>query len=204
MNKKTSSLKKMILISLLAALGFLIMLIAFPVPLFPVFLTMDFSDIPALIGTVILGPGAGIAIEGIKNILHVLLAGSLTVVPVGELANFTAGSILILVTWWFYSRKPAVFSIVKGMIAGTVIMTVLMAFANYYLIFPAYAVFLGLSVDKAVAISQAANSHIQSLMTLVVYGVMPFNLIKGAVLTLLMAPLCIRLKNFIHQKTTAA
>ncbi|RYL91513.1 ECF transporter S component [Sporolactobacillus sp. Y61] len=201
---KALSLKKMVLVSLLAALGFLIMLIAFPVPLFPVFLTMDFSDIPALIGAIILGPGAGIAIEAIKNILHVLLTGSLTVVPVGELANFTAGSILILVTWWFYKKKHTLFSLAEGMLVGTLIMTILMALANYYLIFPAYAVFLGLSIDSAVQMSQAANHNIQNLMTLIVYGVAPFNLLKGVVLTLLMIPLGARLKHFIQRKHTAA
>lgn len=198
-----SPLKKLVLISLLAAFGFLIMLIAFPIPLFPVFLTMDFSDLPAIIGTLILGPGAGIAIEAIKNILHVLLTGSLTVVPIGEFANFVAGSLFILVSWAFYRRKPTVLSLLLGMVTATVIMTVIMSIVNYYLIFPGYALFLGLSVDTAVGMAQSANKSIHSLLTLIVYGIMPFNLLKGAALTLIMIPVSARLKHFIHKRVAA-
>ncbi|BBN98422.1 ECF transporter S component [Sporolactobacillus terrae] len=198
-----TSLKKMVLISLLSALGFLIMLIAFPIPLFPVFLTMDFSDLPALIGAIILGPGAGIAIEAIKNILHVLLTGSLTVVPVGEFANFAAGTIFILVTWGFYRRKRTALSLLFGMITATLTMTVIMAVINYYFIFPSYALFLGYSIDAMVGMSQSANRSIHSLLTLIVYGVMPFNLLKGAALTLIMIPVSARLKRFIDKRIAA-
>lgn len=198
-----TSLRKLVLISLLSTLGFLIMLIAFPIPLFPVFLTMDFSDLPALIGALILGPGAGIIIEAIKNILHVLLTGSLTVVPVGEFANFAAGSIFILVTSAFYRRKSTARSLLFGMLSATLIMTIIMSILNYYLIFPGYALFLGFSIDATVGMAQAANRSIHSLLTLIVYGVMPFNLLKGVMLTLIMIPVSARLKKFI-QKSVAA
>lgn len=195
-----SSLKKMILVSLLSALGYLIMLIAFPVPMLPGFLTLDFSDLPALIGALILGPAAGIIIEAIKNILHVLISGSLTVVPVGEMANFFAGSILIVVSWLFYRRKRTLFSVAVGMSVATVAMTAIMSVANYYLIFPGYAMFLGFSIDQAVAASQYANHGIRSLLTLIVYGVMPFNMLKGIALTILMIPVFARLRKFIESR----
>lgn len=197
------SLKKMVMIALLATIGFLIMLIAFPIPLLPGFLTMDFSDLPALIGALLLGPGAGVAIEAIKNILHVLLAGSLTVVPVGELANFAAGSILVLVSWYFYQRKPSMASLALGMILGTLVMTAIMSVANYYVIFPSYAVFLGFSVDMAISQAQAANHSINSLLTLIVYSIMPFNVIKGAALTMLIVPVYARLRNYLQRRKIA-
>ncbi|RYM06232.1 ECF transporter S component [Sporolactobacillus sp. THM7-7] len=193
-------MKKPVIISLLSALGFLIYYFAFPLPLFPGFLTMDFSDLPALVGAIALGPGAGIAIEAIKNILHVLLTGSLTVVPVGEISNFIAGSIFILVCWYFYKRRPSIFSLALGMVAGTLIMTVIMAVANYYIILPSYAIFLGFNVDSVISMSQAANRNITSLMTYIVYAIMPFNLIKGAALTLIMLPVYARLKNYLNKR----
>ncbi|TGA97148.1 ECF transporter S component [Sporolactobacillus shoreae] len=199
-----SSLKKMILVSLLSAIGFLIMLIAFPVPMIPGFLTLDFSDLPALIGAMILGPIAGIAIELIKNILHVLLTGSLTVVPVGEMANFSAGSILILVSWLFYRKKRSLSALATGMIIGTLAMTIIMSVANYYLIFPGYALFLGFSINAAVSVAQSANHSIQNLLTLIVYGVAPFNLLKGIALTILIIPVFARLRGFISRKRTVS
>lgn len=199
-----SSLKKMILVSLLSAIGFLIMLIAFPVPMIPGFLTLDFSDLPALIGAMILGPIAGIAIELIKNILHVLLTGSLTVVPIGEMANFSAGSILILVSWLFYRKKRSLSALATGMIIGTLAMTIIMSVANYYLIFPGYALFLGFSINAAVSMAQSANHSIQNLLTLIVYGVAPFNLLKGIALTILIIPVFARLRGFISRKRTVS
>ncbi|GGL46191.1 ECF transporter S component [Sporolactobacillus putidus] len=197
------SLKKMVSIALLSTIGFLIMLIAFPIPLLPGFLTMDFSDIPALIGALLLGPGAGVAIEAIKNILHILLMGSLTVVPVGELANFSAGSILTLVSWYFYHKKPSAASLAIGMAIGTLIMTAIMSIANYYVIFPSYALFLGFSVNMAVSQAQAVNHSIHSLLTLIVYSIMPFNIVKGAALTLLMIPVYARLRNYLQKRSAA-
>lgn len=179
------------------------MLIAFPVPMLPGFLTLDFSDLPALIGAILLGPGAGILIEAIKNVLHVLLSSSLTVVPIGEMANFAAGSILIVISWLFYRRHYSLLSLSLGMIVGTLVMTVIMSVANYYIIFPGYAFFLGFSVNAAVGAAQAANHSIHSLITLIVYGVMPFNLLKGVALTLLILPVCLRLKSFIGKRTAA-
>lgn len=197
----TMSMKKTVLISLLATIGFLIMYLAFPLPLMPTFLTLDFSDLPALIGAIVLGPGAGIAIEAIKNVLHVLLVGSLTVVPIGELANFIAGSALILVCWFFYKRKPSFLSLAIGMVVGTLFMTAVMAVANYYIILPGYAMFLGISAESVISLSQAANHNINSLITYIVYGVMPFNLIKGIALTVLVLPVYARLKQSLKKNT---
>ncbi|RYL95642.1 ECF transporter S component [Sporolactobacillus sp. THM7-4] len=199
----TFYLKKMVMISLLATIGFLIMYLAFPIPLFPGFLTMDFSDLPALVGAIVLGPGAGVAIEGIKNILHVLFSGSLTVVPIGEIANFAAGSTLILISWYFYHRKPSMYSLSLGMVIGTIIMTVIMSIANYYVIFPGYAIFLGYSIEMAVHQAQAANHGIHDLLTLIVYSIMPFNLIKGFALTVLIIPVYARLKNYLKKSRVA-
>ncbi|MFT8871723.1 MAG: ECF transporter S component [Sporolactobacillus sp.] len=197
------SLKKLVLISLLAAIGYLIMLIAFPIPMLPGFLTLDFSDLPALIGAIILGPVAGILIETIKNILHILLSSSLTVVPIGELANLLAGSIMICMVCFFYHRSHSLLSLLTGMICGTLAMTLLMTIANYFLIFPGYALFLGVSEQSLVAGAQAANRSIHSLLTLVVYGVMPFNLLKGIVLTAIILPVCLRLRRFLDRHAAA-
>lgn len=70
---KNTKLSKLIKISLLAAIAYIIMYIAFPLPLFPAYLTFDFSDFPALLGTFSMGPLAGVAIELIKNLLHLVL-----------------------------------------------------------------------------------------------------------------------------------
>ncbi len=80
------------------------MLLNFPIPPFPNFLKIDFSDIPALIGTLIFGPIAGVLIELIKNILDYFMTGSETGVPVGHFANFISGLMFILPTYYIYNK----------------------------------------------------------------------------------------------------
>ncbi|MTT30514.1 ECF transporter S component [Terrilactibacillus sp. BCM23-1] len=193
---KNTSLKKMIFMALLSTIGYLMMTIAFPLPLLPVFLTLDFSDIPALIGTILFGPVSGIVIEGIKNLIHYILNGTPTVVPVGEVANFVTGSILIVVFNLIFKKSRTTRSLTIGMLFGTILMTILMTIANYYIIFPSYALFLGLSIDSAVAMAHSANHTIHNLFTLVILGVAPFNIVKGMILTIIMIPLYIRLKSY--------
>ncbi len=193
---KTQSLKRRITIALLSAISFLIMLISFPLPIFPVFLTLDFSDLPAIIGAIILGPFAGVAIEGLKNILHYLIVGSFTGVPVGEAANFVAGSIYILGGTWIYKKSRSSKSLFAGLLTGTVLMTILMGVLNYFFIFPAYAMFLGFSIDSAVAAAQSTNHQIHSLFTLIIFAILPFNLLKGIILTLIAVPVYNRLKGY--------
>ncbi|WEG11988.1 ECF transporter S component [Pullulanibacillus sp. KACC 23026] len=191
---KNTSLRKNITVAFLAAISFLIMLVQFPLPLFPSFLQFDLSDIPAIIGAIIFGPLAGIAIEAIKNLLHWLIIGSPTGVPVGEIANFIAGAIFIYVTTYFYRRKRTTGRLALGMAVGTIIMTVLMSIANYFIIFPSYALFLGFSVDTAVKLASAANHSIHNLLTLIVLGVLPYNIIKGIFVIIVAVPIYTRLR----------
>lgn len=192
--QNTKNLRRLITMSLLSAVGFLIMYIAFPLPLFPTFLKIDFSDIPALVGAIMYGPVAGVGIELLKNILHYFIKGSGTGVPVGEFANFLAGSVFIFVTSLVYMKIRSVKGLFVGMMAGAVTMTVVMALANYYIILPAYSMFLGLTIDDTVSFASQANGSITDLFTLIVYGIAPFNLVKGILVALLMVPLYQRLK----------
>lgn len=77
---------------MLAAIGMVLMLVDFPLPLFPSFLQIDLSDVPAVIGAFSLGPAAGVVIELLKNLLK-LIVGSNTG-GVGELANFLVGPVM--------------------------------------------------------------------------------------------------------------
>lgn len=99
---KSSKLNKLVKISVLGTIGFLLMFIEIPIPIFPDFLQIDISDIPALVGGFALGPVAGILIEFMKNILHSIFKGN--TVFVGEIANFLVGSVLVGISAYIYKR----------------------------------------------------------------------------------------------------
>ena len=52
--------KRLITISMLSAIAFILTFIKFPLPFLPPYLTLDFSDVPTLLATFLLGPVAGI------------------------------------------------------------------------------------------------------------------------------------------------
>ena len=81
----------MILIAMLGSIATVLMQFNFPLPALPGFLKIDFSEIPAVLAMMTMGPVAGIAVELIKNIMHWFYVGSPTGVPVGEIANFATG-----------------------------------------------------------------------------------------------------------------
>jgi len=82
------NLRKSITIALMGVLSFIIMFLEFPLPIFPEFLKIDLSDIPGIIVGFAFGPLSGVAVELVKNILHLMRT---TTGGVGELANFIVG-----------------------------------------------------------------------------------------------------------------
>jgi len=182
------------MVALLAAIAFIIMFLQFPLPLFPTFLTIDLSDVPAIIGAIVYGPAAGIIIEAIKNLLHWLTSGSVTGVPIGEFANFLTGTVYILVSTWLFRKRKTFSSLISGMVAGTIVTAIVMSIANYFVIFPSYAYFLGFPIDAAVKMAQAANHSINDLFSLVVLGVLPFNIIKCIIISIIAIPIYARVR----------
>ncbi|WP_203361859.1 ECF transporter S component [Bacillus sp. REN10] len=155
-------------VGLLSTLSYLLMLLNFPIPPFPSFLMIDFSEIPALIAAIVFGPLAGITVEFIKNVLNFLAAGSPTGVPVGHIANFTAGVTFILPVYYVYKKFESKKGMTIALIAGTIVMAVMMSVLNYYVILPAYTLFLNAPAMTAPETKQ-----------LVVTAILPFNFIKG-------------------------
>jgi riboflavin transporter FmnP len=179
--------RKLVTVGMLSSIAYLLMMLDFPFPGLPNFLQIDFSEVPALIAAIVFGPSAGIMVEAIKNILHYLIQGS--GVPIGEISNFIAGSIFILPAAYLYRRFQSIKSLLIGLGIGTVLMTLMMSILNYYVIMPAYTFFLNMPV-----MSQ------ESIRQFVVAAVLPFNLIKGVVVTLLLLVIMTKIKTWLRNQ----
>jgi len=177
--KSISSVSSMTKIAMLSVIAYVIMFIEFPLPLFPPFLKLDFSDLPALIGAFAMGPMAGIIIEALKNILHFIT--KTTTGGVGEFANFLVGSALIIPAGILYIKSKTKKTAVYGVILGIILMSVVGAIANYYILLPFYAKMM--PIDQIIAWSAAANGAITDVKTLILYAVIPFNLLKGVIVS---------------------
>ncbi|WNB92972.1 ECF transporter S component [Bacillus sp. NEB1478] len=181
--------KQMVAVSMLSTIAYLLMMLDFPFPGLPAFLKIDFSEVPALLAAIIFGPAAGIMVEAIKNMLHYGIVGSFTGVPVGELANFIAGTLFILPVSYMFRKQHTVKQLSIGLITGTILMTTMMGFLNYVIILPAYTWFLG-----------AQQMSSQMMLDFVLKGVTPFNLIKSTIIALLFIALFTRLKPWVMKQ----
>ena len=170
---KKLSIKALVAIGMLSSISYILMLLNFPIPPFPQFLMIDFSDIPALIAALIFGPLAGILVELIKNILDYFMTGSATGVPVGHIANFVAGILFVLPTYFIYSKMKSKKGMTFALVIGTLIMAVTMSVLNYFIILPAYTFFLNAPLMSA-----------PEMRTMIVTGILPFNIIKGFIITI--------------------
>ena len=73
---------------MLGAIAGILMNLEFPLPfLAPTFYQLDFSEIPVLVGSFAMGPIAGVLIELVKILVHLVTKGSMTA-GVGDVANF--------------------------------------------------------------------------------------------------------------------
>lgn len=177
----------------MGASGALLMFLDFSLPVFPGFLKMDLSDLPPLIVSFAWGPTAGMAAELVKNLIHSLATSTAWV---GELANFITGSALVIPAGIIYRRRRTKKGALAGLAAGTVVMTVTAALANYWILLPFYSKIVPL--EKIIALSSAVVPAIRDTKSLVLYGVVPFNLFKGLVVSLAALKLYKRISGFIR------
>ena len=164
---------------MLSAMSAVLQVFDFPIlGVFPEFLKLDFSDYPALIASFAIGVVPGIAVELIKNLIHLLFTKS---AGVGELANFLIGAAFVVPSGLIYARKRTKHGALLGMVVGTVSMTVIGIIANYFILIPFYSKIMPISaiIDMGKNIIPAVNS----VFSLVIYCVAPFNIFKGCVIS---------------------
>ncbi|EKE4886281.1 ECF transporter S component [Enterococcus faecalis] len=168
MNNKV---QKMVSIAMLAAIGTVLQFVAFPImPAFS-FLKIDFSDIPILVGMFLYGPLAGVITAFVRSLLHLFLTGLAPQNMVGDFASFLASSIFTLPIFYFFGKKKNIrTNRIVGLVSGILALTIFMSIANYFVITPIYLQLYGVTTQQFLG---------TSLASYVAIGIVPFNLIKG-------------------------
>lgn len=184
--------------AMFACMSGVLMLIEIPLFFAPGFYKLDLSEMPVLICTFYLGPVAGAATELLKVIVKLLLKGT-TTAYVGDFANFVVGCSFVLPASIVYHMNKGKKSALTGMIVGTLIMTVFGSLFNAVYLLPTFADLYGMPLDAIIAMGTEVNSAINSVSTLVLFAVVPFNLIKGTIVTLLTMLLYKRISPLLHK-----
>jgi len=160
------------------------MLMKMPLPFAPEFYKLDISEVPVLIGGFAMGPLAAAIIMLIKILLNLILNGTMTA-GIGELANFLIGCAFCVPASIIYKKMKNKKGAMLGMVIGTTTMTVVGGFLNAFVLLPTYAKVFGMSLEALVGIGNAINASITNLSTFIFLAVVPFNLIKGALVSII-------------------
>ena len=152
--------------AMLSTMAVVLQLMAAVIPKVGGFLDIEFSDLPAIIGTLALGPLCGVLIELIKNVVHCAFT---TTGFVGELANFVVNGTFVLVLGLIYKAHKTKKTAIAGFAAATIVYTLAAMAANYFLMFPLYM----------------PDAPKNVIWAMILSTVTPFNIVKGIVLSVI-------------------
>lgn len=186
--------RRLVWTALLSALATVLMYLDTALPIFPRFLKFDLSELPPLIAAFSYGPITGVLCELVKNLIHMLTTSS---AGIGEFANFLMGSALVIPAGLIYRANRTKKGAITGLLAGIAFTAVTAAFANYFILLPFYSHLIPL--EKIISMSSAVIPAIHDKLSLVIYGVIPFNILKGGVVSLLTFKLYKRISSIFHE-----
>ena len=184
--------------AMFACMAGVLMLIEIPLFFAPGFYKLDLSELPVLICTFYLGPVSGVVCEALKVLVKLMLKGTTTAF-VGDFANFVVGCSFVLPASVIYHAKPGKKTAILGMAIGTVILTVFGSLFNAVYLLPKFSVLFGMPIDAIVGMGTSVNKAINSVSTLVLFAVVPFNLLKGILVSVLTFLLYKRISPILHK-----
>lgn len=175
--------RKIAMTAVMAAVATVLMFISFKLPFMPSFISLDFSELPALIASFTLGPLSGVAVCFVKNLVN--LTQSMTG-GVGELSNFMIGSAFVLPAGLIYKKHRNLAGAAVGSVLGALFMALLGLISNYYIVYPIYTNLM--PMEAIMGMYQAINPSVENLWQALIVFNLPFTFCKGlisAVVTLL-------------------
>ncbi len=194
MAASTVKTRNLVRVGILGAIAFGLMFLDMPLAFVaPGFMKLDISDVPGLIAGFAMGPVNGVLVQLVKNLLNITKS---TTGGVGELSNFIVGSSFVLASSLIYRRNKTIKSALIGLVVGVLTMTALAMASNYFVVFPLYAKLM-IPMETILNMGKAVNPNIDSLWSMILLSVMPFNIIKGAINGLVAFIAYKRVKNYL-------
>lgn len=175
--QKQLNVKKLALIAMLGALAAALHTIRFPLPFAPNFLDFDVAELPCLFAGFFLGPVAGTLVVLVKIALKLLLQGTNTAF-VGDFSNFFQSIMFMLPAALIYKKMHSKKGAIVGMITGTLVASVFAIFSNTFVMFPLYSSIYGMPMEAIVGMGSAVNPLVHDELTMMLFSVLPFNLVK--------------------------
>ena len=182
--RQLSPARRVSYIAVFSAIAAVLMYLEIPLFFAPPFYKIDLSEVPVLICAFYMGPVSGVVCELLKVLLKLLLKGTSTAF-VGDFANFIVGCSFVLPAAVLYHLHKSRRGALWAMAAGTLVLTVFGSLFNAWYLIPKFAELYGMPLDAIIGMGSAVNSAVHDLPTLVLFAVVPFNLLKGALVSIL-------------------
>ncbi|KRK09205.1 hypothetical protein FD11_GL001112 [Ligilactobacillus pobuzihii E100301 = KCTC 13174] len=185
-------MKKWVIAAGLAGISYILRFITFPViPLVP-YLKIEFADVPVLLGFFALGIGGGIGINLIRSLLFFVVSGVSLPNLIDVSTEFVSTLAICLPVYLLLKAKddPRVKDYLLAGLVGTLTLTVIMALGNMTVIMPAYVASLGMKLSLPIS-------------KMVLFGVIPFNFIKGPVVIAVFAFAYAKMHGWLANKASS-
>ena len=191
--------KTVVMAGLFSAISGVLMFFDIPVAFAPSFYKLDISEVPVLVLSFAYGPAAAVLCQLGKILIKLLLKGT-TSAFVGEAANFVIGCFLVVPAGAVYLFQKTKKGAILGCVLGTILMTALGSLINVFYLLPMFSEIYGMPLQKIVEMGQLINPSIRNVGTLVLFCVVPLNLVKGALDSVITVLLYKRLSPMLKNK----
>ncbi|MHA3225410.1 ECF transporter S component [Globicatella sulfidifaciens] len=169
---KNKNLFSLVMLAILGAWAIVLRMFDFPILPAAPFLKVDFSDLMVLIGMMIKGPIGAVAVALIRDSVNYMMKGGEAGLPIGTMMSFLASMAMFLPTHFILKHadhfKPTVRKVFMSvtLILGLVLS---MGLFNYFVALPIYVTVM--------------NFPIPDITAYLLSVIIPFNLIKGVILS---------------------
>lgn len=180
--------KTLTVISILGTMSFILMLLTqFPIVPGVSFLKMDFSFVPIFLGAMLLDLKTGYAILGLRSVLKLLLDNGGVETYIGLPMNIVGLAVLLTIVMKLLGsdfKNWRMTSYIVASVLGTFGLTLSMTAMNYVYGIPLYAWLVKFDINEIFG----TGNYLW-------YMVVPFNLVSGAILMIVIGMLVFPFKN---------
>lgn len=184
------NVRMLVFTALMAALSVVLSeFLSFKIPIMPSFISLDFSDIPALLASLTMGPVSGVMVCLVKNFegLTTSMTGG-----VGELSNFILGACLVVPAGLVAKKTHNLGAVSIACISGAAVMALMGIVSNYFIVYPIYTAFM--PMEAIIGMYKAILPSVDSLMECLLIFNVPFTFAKGMISVIVSVPLYKRLR----------
>lgn len=195
---KSGRIKNMTVVAIFGSLAFVLMFFSFSIPILSPFAEIDFSAVLELMGGFLLGPIGGIEVIVLKLVLKLLFKGTSSMFT-GEIQNLILEIAFVVPASLFYKKHKTKKGAVLGLVIGGVISIITAIFTNIFIILPFYMELYGMDWNAIISMFSNINPLINSIPTIIIFSIVPFNIVSRVMTSLITLILYKRVSRLIKE-----